>query len=106
IGSRQIVRVAADDQGRMKPDALAAAFAGDLVRLKPDTTGAAVAQGFSPAKTPTIICAQAGNVNSGAFDPLDAIADVAGSHSAWLHVDGAFGLWAAASDTLKHHTRG
>ena len=86
IGSRQIVRVAVDDQGRMRPDALE-------VRLN---TG----------PTPTIICAQAGNVNSGAFDPLDAIADIAGRHGAWLHVDGAFGLWAAASPTLRHHVRG
>jgi glutamate/tyrosine decarboxylase-like PLP-dependent enzyme len=133
IGSRQIVRVAADDQGRMRPDALEAAFADTpTVRLKPDTTvtgvanvaGVAqgstrnVAQGFpgppkrfereggSPANTPTIVCAQAGNVNTGAFDPLDAIADVTSRHQAWLHVDGAFGLWAAASDTLKHHVRG
>jgi glutamate/tyrosine decarboxylase-like PLP-dependent enzyme len=55
---------------------------------------------------PAIVCAQAGNVNSGAFDPLDAIADVATQRSAWLHVDGAFGLWAAASATLKHHVGG
>jgi glutamate/tyrosine decarboxylase-like PLP-dependent enzyme len=88
IGSRQIVRVAVDDQGRMQPDALA-------VRLKPDTTG-----------LPTIVCAQAGNVNSGGFDPLDAIADITSRHRAWLHVDGAFGLWAAASAALKHHVRG
>ena len=93
IGSRQIVRVAADGQGRMKPDALAAALAD-------------VAQGFSPARMPTIVCAQAGNVNSGAFDRLHAITDVAGRHGAWLHVDGAFGLWAAASGALKHHVRG
>ena len=85
IGSRQLVRVAADDQGRMRPDALAAACAGEM---------------------PTIICAQAGNVNTGAFDPIDAIADVAGRHQAWLHVDGAFGLWAAVSGALKHHVRG
>ena len=94
IGSRQIVRVAVDDQGRMRPDALEVRLkeAGQ-VRLKPDTTQ-------------TIICAQAGNVNSGAFDPLDAIADIAGRHGAWLHVDGAFGLWAAASPALRHHVRG
>ena len=85
IGSRQLVRVAVDDQGRMRPDALAAALAGD---------------------TPTIVCAQAGNVNSGAFDPLDAIAEISTRHHAWLHVDGAFGLWAAASPALKHHVRG
>ena len=86
IGSRQIVRAAADDQGRMKPDALAVALAG--------------------VNGPAIVCAQAGNVNTGAFDPLDAIADVTSRHQAWLHVDGAFGLWAAASVALKHHVRG
>ena len=128
IGSRQIVRVAVDDQGRMRPDALEAALAGQSaeVRLKPDATGSqaqvsqdfglaqgarvaqgdGVAQGFSPAITPTIVCAQAGNVNTGAFDPIDAIADVTSRHRAWLHVDGAFGLWAAASGALKHHVRG
>ena len=87
IGSRQIVRVAADDQGRMRPDALSDALAG-------------------AADIPTIVCAQAGNVNTGAFDPLEAIADVAGGHRAWLHVDGAFGLWAAACGSLAHHVRG
>ena len=46
---------------------------------------------------PTIVCAQAGEVNTGAFDPFDEIADAAAEHGAWLHVDGAFGLWAAAS---------
>ena len=96
IGSRQIVRAAVDDQGRMRPDALEAAFSGH-----PD-----VAQGSGPANTPTIVCAQAGNVNTGAFDPLDAIADITSRHQAWLHVDGAFGLWAAASGALTHHVRG
>src|SRR5262249_8573431 len=86
IGSRELVRVAADDQGRMRADALADALARE--------------------GGPTIVCAQAGNVNTGAFDPFDAIADVAGPHGAWLHVDGAFGLWAAASAALKHHVRG
>jgi glutamate/tyrosine decarboxylase-like PLP-dependent enzyme len=52
------------------------------------------------------VCAQAGNVNTGAFDPLDAIADVANRHRAWLHVDGAFGLWASASAALKPLVRG
>jgi len=86
IGSRQVVRAAADDQGRMRPDALAEALAA--------------------GEGPTIVCAQAGNVNSGAFDSLDAIADLAARHGAWLHVDGAFGLWAAASASLKRHVRG
>ena len=56
----------------MRPDALAGAFASD-------------------PSDPTIVCAQAGNVNTGAFDPLDAIADLTSAHGAWLHVDGAFG---------------
>jgi glutamate/tyrosine decarboxylase-like PLP-dependent enzyme len=86
IGSRQIVRAAADDHGRMGPDALEAALAA--------------------VDGPAIVCAQAGNVNTGAFDPLDAIADVTSRHAAWLHVDGAFGLWAAASGALKHHVHG
>jgi glutamate/tyrosine decarboxylase-like PLP-dependent enzyme len=51
---------------------------------------------------PTIVCAQAGNVNTGAFDPLDAIADIASVAGAWLHIDGAFGLWAGASAHLRH----
>jgi glutamate/tyrosine decarboxylase-like PLP-dependent enzyme len=108
IGSRQIVRVAADGQGRMKPDALAAAFAESSTTVRP--TDSAKATSVKKADTietiPTIICAQAGNVNTGAFDPLDAIADITGRHQAWLHVDGAFGLWAAASGALKHHVRG
>ncbi|HXI31193.1 MAG TPA: pyridoxal-dependent decarboxylase [Vicinamibacterales bacterium] len=86
FGSRQLVRVPADDQGRMRADALAAAFAG--------------------IEGPAIVCAQAGNVNTGAFDPFDAIADEAARHHAWLHVDGAFGLWAGASESLRHLVRG
>ena len=86
VGSRQLIRIPVDDQGRMKADALAAEL--------------------RSSDGPTIVCAQAGNVNTGAFDPLDAIADVAAARGAWLHVDGAFGLWAAASDALRHHVRG
>ena len=86
IGSRQVERIAVDDQGRMKADALERALSG--------------------GDQPTIVCAQAGNVNTGAFDPLDAIADITSGRGAWLHVDGAFGLWAAASTTLEPHTRG
>jgi glutamate/tyrosine decarboxylase-like PLP-dependent enzyme len=55
---------------------------------------------------PTIVCAQAGEVNTGAFDPFDEIADATAEHSAWLHVDGAFGLWAAASPRLRHLVHG
>ncbi len=55
---------------------------------------------------PAIVCAQAGNVNSGAFDPLDRIADACERAGAWLHVDGAFGLWAAASPSKRALVRG
>jgi glutamate/tyrosine decarboxylase-like PLP-dependent enzyme len=55
---------------------------------------------------PTIVCAQAGEVNTGAFDDFDAIADATEAHGAWLHVDGAFGLWAAASPRLRSLVRG
>jgi glutamate/tyrosine decarboxylase-like PLP-dependent enzyme len=90
VGSRRLVRVAVDDQGRMSPEAL-------------DT---ALSSRVEVAGAPTIVCAQSGNVNTGAFDPLDAIAPIAKRHGAWLHVDGAFGLWASASPALRHLTRG
>jgi glutamate/tyrosine decarboxylase-like PLP-dependent enzyme len=72
----------ADDQGRMVAESLRRALAD------------------GPA--PTIVCAQAGEVNTGAFDPLPEIAAAARRAGAWLHVDGAFGLWAAASPKLAH----
>jgi glutamate/tyrosine decarboxylase-like PLP-dependent enzyme len=78
--------VAADAQGRMEAAALREALSG--------------------GSSPTIVCAQAGEVNTGAFDPFDAIADLCAEHDAWLHVDGAFGLWAAASPRLRELTRG
>jgi glutamate/tyrosine decarboxylase-like PLP-dependent enzyme len=78
--------VAADDQGRMRADALAEALAG--------------------AAGPTIVCAQAGDVNSGAFDPLPEIADACEDARAWLHVDGAFGIWAAVSPRFRHLVAG
>jgi glutamate/tyrosine decarboxylase-like PLP-dependent enzyme len=86
IGTRQVVSVGADGQGRMKANALAATLAG--------------------ATGPTIVCAQAGNVNTGAFDPFDEIVDAAHAAGAWVHIDGAFGLWAGASPALRHHVRG
>jgi glutamate/tyrosine decarboxylase-like PLP-dependent enzyme len=85
LGTGSVVEIAADDQGRMRADVLRAALPGD---------------------GPTIICAQAGEVNTGAFDPFEEIADAAAEAGAWLHVDGAFGLWAAASPQLAHLTAG
>ena len=78
--------VESDEQGRLRADALAAALE--------DGGG------------PTIVCAQAGEVNTGAFDPLPAIADACERAGAWLHVDGAFGLWAAASPRFRHLVEG
>ncbi len=82
LGRTRLTRVPVDAQGRMRADAL------------PALDG------------PAILCAQAGNVNTGAFDPLDALADRAQAAGAWLHVDGAFGLWAAASPKLRGLTKG
>ena len=73
--------VAADDQGRL--------VVADLER--------ALAEGSGP----TIVCLQAGNLHSGAFDPMAEAIEVAHRHGAWVHVDGAFGLWAAASPRLR-----
>jgi glutamate/tyrosine decarboxylase-like PLP-dependent enzyme len=55
---------------------------------------------------PVVVCAQAGNVNTGGFDPFGEIADLCAEVGAWLHVDGAFGLWAGASDSLRPLVRG
>lgn len=57
---------------------------------------------ISQCEGPTIVCAQAGNVNTGAFDPFEEICDLAHDRGAWVHVDGAFGLWALASETREH----
>ncbi len=77
LGRRRAIKVATDDQGRMNPHQLAAIL--------------------SDLKDPALICAQAGNVNTGAFDPIREIGECVHRHSGWLHVDGAFGMWAAAS---------
>ncbi len=74
LGRARVVRVPVDAQGRMRAEAL------------PPITG------------PTILCLQAGNVNSGACDPFEPLIDAAHRAGAWVHVDGAFGLWALASD--------
>ena len=82
LGRTRVIRVPVDGQGRMR--------ATDLPKVQ----------------APAIICVQAGNVNTGCIDPLDQICDRAASHHAWVHVDGAFGLWAAASPLLAGRVRG
>jgi glutamate/tyrosine decarboxylase-like PLP-dependent enzyme len=67
-----------------------------------DNHGRLLADRLEIGDEPTIICAQAGEVNTGAFDPFHAIADARDTApNAWVHVDGAFGLWAAVSDSLR-----
>src|SRR5215218_8052507 len=69
------------------------------------TTGATMAS-FTDLDRPALVTAQAGNVNTGAFDPLPAIVDSVGANGGWLHVDGAFGLWAAADPSRRHLVEG
>src|SRR5437899_3096886 len=78
FGRNRVVRVPVDKQGRMRAD------------LFPDLSG------------PTIVCLQAGNVNTGAFDPAPQIIPKAKAANAWVHFDGAFGLWAAAAPCKAH----
>jgi glutamate/tyrosine decarboxylase-like PLP-dependent enzyme len=66
----------------------------------------ALARAIAGGDGPTIVCAQAGEVNTGAFDPLADIADLSETAHAWLHVDGAFGIWAAVSPELRHLVTG
>jgi glutamate/tyrosine decarboxylase-like PLP-dependent enzyme len=82
LGRERVVRVPVDAQGRMRADAL------------PSISG------------PTIVCVQAGNVNTGAFDPVAEVCRIAHAAGSWVHVDGAFGLWAAAAPSRAHLTAG
>ncbi len=82
LGRDRVLRVPIDAEGRMRADAL------------PDIDG------------PAIVCMQAGNVNSGAFDPAGEIVAWARARNAWVHVDGAFGLWARAAARRAHLARG
>jgi glutamate/tyrosine decarboxylase-like PLP-dependent enzyme len=82
LGRERVVRVPVDGQGCMRPNAL------------PALDG------------PTIVCLQAGNVNSGACDPVGEICAIAHDAGAWVHVDGAFGLWLAAAPARAHLVRG
>jgi glutamate/tyrosine decarboxylase-like PLP-dependent enzyme len=86
LGTDAITPVAADDQGRMSVNELREALA--------------------DSEDPAIVCAQAGNVNSGAFDSLAEVCAIAHEHHAWVHVDGAFGLWAAVSPSRRHLVEG
>jgi glutamate/tyrosine decarboxylase-like PLP-dependent enzyme len=82
LGRSRIVRVAVDGQGRMRAERL------------PAISG------------PTILCLQAGNVNTGAFDPFEPVIERAQAQGAWVHVDGAFGLWAKAMQRLRPLAKG
>jgi glutamate/tyrosine decarboxylase-like PLP-dependent enzyme len=82
LGRDRVVVLPVDDQGRISPSALPS--------IEP----------------PAIVCLQAGNVNSGAFDPFPPLIDWARTHGAWVHVDGAFGLWALANPELFSLTDG
>src|SRR6266702_1622380 len=78
LGRERVVTVPVDGQGRLRPDAL------------------------PPLRGPTIVCLQAGNVNTGAFDPVPPVLARARAAGAWVHVDGAFGLWALAAPGRAH----
>ncbi|MEO8464750.1 MAG: pyridoxal-dependent decarboxylase [Gammaproteobacteria bacterium] len=82
MGRNRVVRVPVDAQGRMRADAL------------------------PTIKGPAILCLQAGNVNTGAFDPFEPLIAAARDADAWVHVDGAFGLWAAVAPSRAHLTAG
>jgi len=82
LGRERVIRVPVDSQGRMRAESL------------PRLTG------------PTIVCVQAGSVNTGAFDPINTICAAAHETGAWVHVDGAFGLWAAAAPPRAYLTEG
>jgi glutamate/tyrosine decarboxylase-like PLP-dependent enzyme len=77
-----------------------------VIKVPTDSQGRMIASKIPKVKGPVIICAQAGNVNTGAFDPIDEITDIAKEMNAWLHVDGAFGLWAAVSPKKSYLTKG
>ncbi len=72
------------------------------IRVPVDGQGRMDASQLPAIAGPTIVCTQAGNLNTGAFDPVGDICDAVKPHGAWVHVDGAFGLWAAASPALQH----
>jgi glutamate/tyrosine decarboxylase-like PLP-dependent enzyme len=86
FGRKRVITIDTDDQGRMLPSALEAAI--------------------RPLSGPRVVIAQAGQINTGAFDPFGDIVAIGHAHDAWVHVDGAFGLWARATPERKHLTAG
>jgi aromatic-L-amino-acid decarboxylase len=83
FGKRAVVGLSCDARGRLEPATMAQAHEGDR-------------------RQPTIVLLQAGDLNIGAFDPFAELIPIARKHGAWVHVDGAFGLWAAASPKYRH----
>jgi glutamate/tyrosine decarboxylase-like PLP-dependent enzyme len=77
-----------------------------VVRLPVDAQGRLLPGSMPPISGPTIVCAQAGNVNTGAFDPFQMICEKAHAGGGWVHVDGAFGLWALTTPSRTHLTAG
>jgi glutamate/tyrosine decarboxylase-like PLP-dependent enzyme len=77
-----------------------------VVKVPADGQGRMIAERLPRVDGPTIVCIQAGNVNTGAFDPAEQIIARLRGSGAWVHVDGAFGLWAAASHSRNHLTAG
>jgi len=77
-----------------------------VTQVPVDTQGRMKASSIPKYSEPTLICVQAGNVNTGAFDPVAEICEVASLSGAWVHVDGAFGLWANASPRYAHLSKG
>lgn len=73
-----------------------------VVRVPTDGQGRMIAKELPAIDGPTIVCTQAGNINTGAFDPIGEICDIAKPSGAWVHVDGAFGLWAAAAKNYRY----
>jgi glutamate/tyrosine decarboxylase-like PLP-dependent enzyme len=86
LGSERVKTIETDDVGRMKP--------------------AALEEAFQSTNGPAVVIAQAGQINTGACDPFPEICAIAHEHDAWVHVDGAFGLWAQVSERFRHLTRG
>lgn len=86
LGRSRVKRAATDGQGRIVPESLR--------------------EVLKTCEGPLIVCAQAGNVNTGSFDPMEEIADAVHDRGGWLHVDGAFGLWAKASPAIAHLAAG